>query len=161
MRRILYLPLLIAAVALLAAPASSLAAKGEPCPPGYKGTVEPYCEKEPEPTPTPTPPPTPTPTPPPPLTTVATSNEVVTGAVKVTFNLPGPGTLTIKGNAIKIKKIRVTAAGSVTVTLRATGKVLQHLENRGWTQRKQIFATFTAANGSTQTVKVIVRFRKP
>jgi hypothetical protein len=144
----------ITAVALLIAPASSTAAT---CPPGQKTGANGYCENEP----TPAPAPTPTPTPPPPLTTVATSNEVVAGAVKVTFNVPGPGTLTIKGNAIRIKKIHVTAAGSVTVTLRATGKVLQHLENRGWTRRKQIFATFTGTNGSTQTVKVVVRFRKP
>jgi hypothetical protein len=160
MKRTLYLSLLIVACSAIAAlaPASSLAAS---CPAGQKGTP-PYCEKEPTPTPTPTPTPPPAPTPPPPpLTTVATANEVATGAVKVTLNVPGGGTLTIKGKAIKLKKIKVSASGSVTLILRATGKVLQQLENKGWTRRKQIFATFTAADGSTQTVKVVVRFRKP
>src|ERR1700742_3943170 len=101
MRRTLYLPLLIAAlaaIAVLAAPASSMAA----CPagqveiPGKPG----YCEAE-KPKEEPKPPPTTTPPPPPPLTTVATVNEVVTGAVKITFNVPGAGLLTLKGNAIK------------------------------------------------------------
>ncbi|HTR74988.1 MAG TPA: hypothetical protein VMH33_06975 [Solirubrobacterales bacterium] len=151
------MPVLVAAVlglVALLAPASSMAA-GK-CPAGEKEiSKSPYCEKE-----TTTPPPPP-PTTPPPLTTVATANEIVTGAVKVTFNVPGAGSLALKGNAIKIKKIVINASGSITVILRPTGKVLQHLENRGWTRRKQIFATFTAADGSTQTVKVVIRFRKP
>lgn len=153
MKRTLYLSLLIAAcsaIAALAAPASSLAAS---CPAGQKGTP-PYCEKEATPTPTPTPAP-------PPLTTTSTANEVASGAVKVTFSAPGAGTLTLKGKAIKVKKVTVDAAGNVTLTLKPTGKVLQQLENKGWTRRKQITVTFTAADGSTQTIKVVVRFRKP
>jgi VCBS repeat-containing protein len=156
MKRTLYLSLLIAACSAiaLAAPASSLAAS---CPAGQKGTP-PYCEKEATPPPKPTPTPTP---PPPPLTTTATANEVASGAVKVTFSVPGAGTLTLKGKAIKVKKLTVDAAGNVTLTLKPTGKVLQQLENKGWTRRKRITVTFTAADGSTQTIKVVVRFRKP
>jgi hypothetical protein len=160
MRRSVYFSLLIAVVAAfvaLVAPAASVAAKGEPCPPGFKGTVQPYCEKEAEKPPPPPPPPVT----PPPFTTVSVGNEVVSGAVKVTLSVPGAGTLTFKGNAIKGFKVTVTAAGNVVVTLKATGKVLQHLENKGWTRKKQIYATFTAADGSTQTVKIVVRFRKP
>ena len=78
-----------------------------------------------------------------------------------TTRLGGAGTLALKGNAIKSFKVTVTAAGQVVVTLKATGKVFQHLENKGWTRRKQIYATFTATDGTTQTVKVVVRFRKP
>jgi len=152
-----YLPLLIAAIAAftaLLAPASSMAATS--CPPGQKANSKGYCENEPAP-----PPVTPPPVTPPPVTTVAVANEVVTGAVKVTLSVPGKGTLTLKGNAIKNLKVTVNSAGSVFIVLRATGKVLQHLENRGWTRRKQIFVTFTAADGSTQTLKLVVRFRKP
>ena len=157
MRRTVYLSLMIAAVAVitaLIAPAGSMAANGEPCPPGYHGTVQPYCEKNPENPPPPPPPP-------PPFTISSIQNEVVSGKVKVTFNVPGAGTLTLKGNAIKTFKVQVTAAGQIQVILKATGKVLQHLENKGWTRKKQIFVTFTATNGTTQTVKVVVRFRKP
>lgn len=156
MRRIMYLPLLIAAMSALvglAAPASSLAAG---CPPGQSGTP-PYCQSEP-----PKPPPTPTPTPPPPpLTAVAVANEVASGAVKVTFSVPGPGKVTLKGKAIKNLKINVTASGNIFVTLRPTGKVLQHLKNRGWTRRKRITVTFIGADGTKQTIRLVVRFRKP
>jgi hypothetical protein len=163
MRRSVYFSLLIAVVAAfvaLVAPAVSTAANGEPCPAGYKGTVQPYCEKE-APKEETKPKEEPKPTPPPPFTTVAVGNEVVSGAVKVTLSVPGAGTLTFKGNAIKGFKVTTTAAGNIVVTLKATGKVLQHLENKGWTRKKQIYATFTAANGTTQTVKIVVRFRKP
>jgi hypothetical protein len=154
--RTLYVSLLTAAAlafAGLVAPAISLAAE---CPPGQTGTP-PYCVTPPPPPPTPTP--TPTPTPPPPVVAGSVSTEP-SGFVKLTFDVAGPGVLTLKGNAIKGLKITVNAAGQVEVTLKPDGKVLQHLTNRGWTRPKQIFVTFTGTDGTKSTIKVVVRFRK-
>ena len=144
MRRILCLPLLIAAVTAVVGllPAGAAAAT---CPPGQMGTP-PYCQNEPPKT-----------TPP---AVVSTGNEV-SGAVKVTLSVPGPGTVKLQGKAIKGITVKVGANGKVTVTLKPTGKVLQHLTNKGWTRRKRIKVTFIGADGSRQTVTIVVRFRKP
>lgn len=139
-----------AALALtgLAAPAISSAAT---CPAGQSGTP-PYCKTEP-----------PKPEPPTPSFVVVSIGNEVSGKVKVSFNAPGPGKLRLKGKAISLQGLRITVtkSGEVLVRLKATGKVLQHLNNKGWTRRKQVYATFTGTDGTVTTVKVVIRFRKP
>jgi hypothetical protein len=148
-----YLSVLTAAAFVVAVLVGSASASAAQCPPGQTG-APPYCQTE-----------TPKPSAPssspaaPPLASTAVNTEV-SGAVKVTVAVAGPGTLVVKGKAIKGETITVDAAGRVIVKLRATGKVLQHLENRGWTRRKQVFVTFTAADGTKSTIKIVVRFHR-
>lgn len=144
MRRVTNLPTLIAAMSALglAVPATAPAAT---CPPGQTGTP-PYCQSAPtQPTPTP-------------VAVVTTENEA-SGAVEVTLSLPGSGMVKLRGKAIKPISARA-GGGDLIVTLKPTGKVRRHLINKGWTRRKRITATFTATDGSTQTITIVVRFRK-
>lgn len=148
-----YLPLLTAAilaVAALTGPAMSAAAQ---CPPGQTGTP-PYCQAEP-----PKPPPPPAPPSSPPIASNAVTTEA-SGTVNVALVVSGPGTLKLSGHSVKGETITVDKAGNVIVKLKATGKVLQHLQNRGWTRPKQIFVTFTASDGTMSKIKIVVRFRR-
>lgn len=153
MRSRLIFPFVLGAIAIwLIGPSTSAAAN---CPPGQTGNP-PYCVTPP---PTPPPTPTPTPTPPPPAFVVTNTGVEPSGDGKITLTVPGAGNVTLKGKAIKTVKVTVKG-GKVIVTVRPTGKVLQQLRNKGWTRRKQIFVTYIAADGSTVTQKVVIRFKK-
>ena len=81
------------------------------------------------------------------------------GTAKVIVKLPQPGKIKIWGHSIRAAYITARHKGKFTTTLRPKGKVKQHLRNKGWTRRKQIFVIYTQGSDKTK-VKSVVRFHK-
>lgn len=77
------------------------------------------------------------------------------GTAKLTLNVLGPATLTLKGKGVKKKVKKVKKAGKATLTVKATGKALKKLTATGQAKVK-VTVAMTPTGGTTekQTKKV-------
>jgi ABC-type phosphate transport system substrate-binding protein len=83
------------------------------------------------------------------------------GTITLVLRLPGPGTLTVRGNGLRGVGRNVSAAGTVRITLRANRAGLRRLRRRG-RMRTRLRVTFTPRGGTprTSTRTVTLRLRR-
>jgi hypothetical protein len=81
------------------------------------------------------------------------------GTVHCSVFLPEPGKTKIWGPSIQAVYIHARSRGKFKVALSPKGRAKQHLRNRGWTRKKQIFVLYRQGSSRTK-VKRTVRFRQ-
>lgn len=92
--------------------------------------------------------------------TIVAAGTTTNGAGTITVMAPGPGKVKVSGKAIKTAHVTVSQTGQITITVHPIGKIKQHLDHQGKTRPKQILITFTAADGSQTTLKIVITFHK-
>jgi hypothetical protein len=83
------------------------------------------------------------------------------GVATVAVDVPNPGQLAVAGEGVKVigTPSTVTAAGAVTVTVKATGKKRRKLNAKGKVTVSPSF-TYTPSNGTTRTQVATVKLVK-
>jgi len=87
------------------------------------------------------------------------------GTATLAIEVPGPGSLTLAGKALKKLSRSVTAAGEVKLSLKAKGKAKKKLDRAG-SLKLNLQVTYTPLGGgaNTETRKVVLKkhlFRRP
>jgi hypothetical protein len=93
-----------------------------------------------------------------PHVTIDVKPKASNGSAKAIIKVPAPGKIKIWGKAIPVVRIDAKHKGTYKRTLRAKGRVKRHLDNRGWTRRKQIFVLYVSKSGDKAKAKRTVRF---
>lgn len=81
------------------------------------------------------------------------------GHAQCAATVPGPGKVKVWGHSVRAAYVKAGHKGTFKLVLRPKGGVKQHLDNRGWTRKKQIFVIYKQGSSTTK-VKRVVRFRK-
>jgi hypothetical protein len=82
------------------------------------------------------------------------------GTATITVNVPNPGALTGSGNGVKVSAVAATAAGPVTLKVRASGKKKRKLNQTGKVKvAPTILYAPTGGDPSSQSVKLKLKHR--
>jgi DNA-binding beta-propeller fold protein YncE len=90
---------------------------------------------------------------------VALERDPERGTASLAVEVPGPGSLVVRGRRINRVGMEPETAGTVTLPIRSTGKARRKL-NREGEARVQVLATYTPTNGGANTRPKSIELRK-